>query len=598
MTRSRTVWMTRLSLTMAACLLGSPTVAVCAEPMKTLTGGISGLVRDMAGVPQMGAAVTVYSRFDRLLHKVLTDEHGRFDVASLPPDFYSIRVQVPRFLPIVRSNIHVQPGLQSVLAINLAGMLSSIDLVYRAPKGSVMMSDDWQWVLRSSMATRPILRALPGYNPVAPTTTLFSDTRGVLRVSAGDPGSFPSAGAQPDLGTAFALATSLAGSSQLEVTGNVGFASQTGLPTASLRTSFRRSEAGQAGPQVNVTVRQLMLPGRVAASLAGQEQATPALRTLSLGTVDRLQLADSLRLEYGGALDSVLFTERLHYLSPFARVTWQLAPHQTVQAAYSSGAPPVDLLGPQDEQQELQRNLSALGFFPRVSLRNGRAHVQRSSNWEVGYRAVAGRRTYSLGVHLESVSNAAVTLAGDVDADPRGDLLPDLTTRNYVMNLGRYRSLGYMAAVTESLGDQFTVTLAVGSGGRLKANDRTWDADDPSTVRAGVTLGRQYWAMAKVAGTIPMAGTHVAGSYQWVDSRSLTPNHVYLTQRVQPEAGLNVYIRQPLPSGGLMPGRWEAMCELRNLLAEGYLPMTSATGRQIVLLHTPSAMRGGLSFTF
>jgi hypothetical protein len=82
-----------------------------------------------------------------------------------------------------------------------------------------------------------------------------------------------------------------------------------------------------------------------------------------------------------------------------------------------------------------------------------------------------------------------------------------------------------------------------------------------------------------------------------MDYRALMPSHYYLTQRAYPETGLNIRVRQPIPSFPGMPGRLEATAELRNMLAQGYL--TIAQGSQSVLLiQNPRAVRGGLSFIF
>ena len=64
------------------------------------------------------------------------------------------------------------------------------------------------------------------------------------------------------------------------------------------------------------------------------------------------------------------------------------------------------------------------------------------------------------------------------------------------------------------------------------------------------------------------------------------------------EPGLNVIVRQPVP---LIPGsgwRVEATAELRNLLAQGYLPLTGPGGERILLVNMPRSVRGGLAFVF
>jgi hypothetical protein len=62
--------------------------------------------------------------------------------------------------------------------------------------------------------------------------------------------------------------------------------------------------------------------------------------------------------------------------------------------------------------------------------------------------------------------------------------------------------------------------------------------------------------------------------------------------------GLNVYIRQPIPGFSMLPWRMEATADLRNMLAQGYLPLGMADGQRVLLVETPRSFRGGLSFIF
>jgi len=61
--------------------------------------------------------------------------------------------------------------------------------------------------------------------------------------------------------------------------------------------------------------------------------------------------------------------------------------------------------------------------------------------------------------------------------------------------------------------------------------------------------------------------------------------------------GWNVRVRQPLPFFPSRSGRLEATAELRNLLAQGYLPL-EADGQKALLTNSPKAVRGGLAFIF
>ena len=53
---------------------------------------------------------------------------------------------------------------------------------------------------------------------------------------------------------------------------------------------------------------------------------------------------------------------------------------------------------------------------------------------------------------------------------------------------------------------------------------------------------------------------------------------------MRPDPGLNIYVRQPIPSGFNLPWRMEATADLRNMLAQGYLPLSLADGRRILLI--------------
>jgi hypothetical protein len=223
---------------LAGTLLAASVCLGATEPK--LSGSIAGIVSDPSGIPQMGATILLYNKFDRLLERALTTESGSFGFGALAPDTYAIRVTLSSFLPALKRNIVVQPGMQSLLNVSLASVFSSVQFVGVLPGDSPIMSDDWKWALRSASATRPVLRLLPGLAPLqrpAPAP-LFSDTRGVVRLSAGEDASL--AGSQPDLGTAFAVATSFLGKNQLQVSGNFGYSSASGSRASAFRTTYRR----------------------------------------------------------------------------------------------------------------------------------------------------------------------------------------------------------------------------------------------------------------------------------------------------------------------------------------------------------------------
>jgi len=580
-------------------LLCAPSICTAASAPR-LSGEISGMVTDSAGIPQMGATVLLYNHLDRLAQRALTNDRGTFSFASLLPDIYSVRVSLASYVPAIRGNIVVEPGMRSVLNVSLATLFSTIQLVPLSGQQRSLMSDEWKWVLRTSSATRPVLRMLPGTltDTVSSSrrSSMFSDTRGLLKVSAGDSGPATGMGSQSDLGTAFALATSLYGNNQLQFSGNLGYAAQTGMPSAALRASFSRANT----PEVSLTMRQLYLPGRLGEAVAGSGGALPALRSVSLNFGDHTELSENLSFQYGFSLDSVSFLDRLNYFSPYARLTYALDDATHLEFTYTSGNARPDL-GPAitGPDGELQREVSSLGMFPRVSLRAARAKVQRGDDFELAYKHKSGSREYELSAYRERVSNAALTMGSPDGLYTGGDVLPDLVSGSSIFNAGDYQSNGYTASVTQHVGDHFSAAVMYGSGGVLTADRKTLDSANPDDLRSMIRASRRHAVTARVSAVSPLAGTHFTASYQWADNRwAVTPGHLYSTQSVRPVPGLNLYIRQPIPAMAGLPWRMEATADLRNLLAQGYLPLGLSDGRQVLLMQTPRSFRGGLSFIF
>lgn len=567
-------------------------------------GHIEGRVSGITGVPQMGATVVLLDRYDRLIQKILTDDKGNFRFPPLAADVYSVRVTLASFLPAFRRGIAVQPGMRSFLAINLTSVFSSIELLYPVTAESPFMSEDWKWVLRSSSATRPVLRALPGtWSEKTPfrehhSATLFSGTRGVLALSAGDSGAASVYGNQADLGTAFAVATSLLGSNQITFSGNLGYASHTGVPATGFRTSFSRDIGGSA-PEVTLTMRQVFLPTRaMSAMFGGQTDAMPALRTASVTFMDRAELSEVMRFEYGFSLDSVTFLDRINYVSPFARLSYQLGGDDSVELAYHSGVPPAELFTrASGSHAEMQQDLAAVAYFPRVSLRGGRAQVQRAENFELAYHKVSGSRRYSAGAYRESISNGALMMSAPEEI-VGWDLMPDLGSRSSIFNIGGYSSIGYTASVTQAITPHLNARLSYGNGGVLTTDASDMLREGPDDLRAMIRSSRRHWVAARVSGEAPGWHTNFAASYRLTDYRALTPGHLWITQNTYPDIGLNILLRQPIPSFPGVPGKWEATADFRNMLAQGYLPVTTPSGRRLLLIQTPRTFRGGFSFIF
>jgi hypothetical protein len=596
-----------------ACLSG-PRCALAAQAPPPLNGAIAGIVRGTAGIPQMGATVILYNRQQKLIGKVLTDEHGEFRLLGLFPAPYSVKVSLASFVPATKE-ILVQPGMRSVLNVNLSTLFSTIQFAYPALESGNIMTDDWKWVLRSASSTRPVLRFIdPGSVAAPPSTTehtaVFSETRGLLEVSAGEGPLTAGVGTEADLGTTFAVETSVNGNSLLQFAGNLGYGCATGVPTAAFRTIYSRQIADDT-PEISVTMRQMLMP-----AISGTDGvALPLMRNLSVSVDDQYRVGDNVVLQYGFTMDSVSFVDHSNYYSPYLRLKYDPDENNSLVLAYSSGNPrpnspppnrtlsdsplsdnPLsDNSGASPEDGSLQRDIDGLGVFPRMSLLNGKTEMQRGEEYEIVYTHKAGSRTYSGSVYRQYVANAALTMSAPAGFFA-GNVLPDVFAGTSVFDAGNFQNNGYAGSVTQDLGSNASVAMIYSDNGALTADANEVVSNNPDDLRSMIHTGRRHAVTSRFSGVLPRAGTRLIASYQWTgDRRAVMAGNLYAADSLQPLPGFNVYIRQPIPG---FRRHVEATADIRNMLAQGYLPLSAVGGQHILLVQNPRSVRGGLSFTF
>jgi hypothetical protein len=612
----RPLWLILGSARTGARAVGSLTLPVLllsflpahAAPPVRFSGELGGLVTDVAGKPQPGAVVLLFNKQDRLLQRSATDSLGTFAFGDLLPDLYSVHVSLSSFVPAIKDRIQIKPGMRSLLDVNLSRVFSSIQLVSTTPVSGSLMSDSWKWALRADSSMRPILRFLPAQQ-TAPSESasggaIFSDSRGVVRISASDGATMASDG-QADLGTQFAFATSVYGGNRLKMAGDVGYAAGSSAPSAAIRTTYSRELAGGNKPEVSITMRQVFIPLRVGQSLIGNspngsspnDSPLPALRTLGVSYDDKVQINDSLRMEYGFAFDNVSFLDSLHYFSPYGKLTYAV-PRGKVDFTWTSGNARPELgMGMSDPSADLQRDLATVAVLPRVTLMNDHPQVQRGDDFEAGFSQRFGSREYRVSGYHERVSNTTMTIASSEPGLFPGDLLPDLFSNSFLFNTGRFDTFGYSASVTQDLGENYKVTLIYGSLGVISPRGTDLSIDTADDLRKIMEVGHRPALTLRVSGTVKATGTRLIASYQWTD-QSAVPGPIFSTESARPEPGLNVIVKQPVPAIPRVPWRMEASAELNNLLAQGYLPLTASNGDQFLLIDMPRTIRGGIAFVF
>ena len=109
---------------------------------------------------------------------------------------------------------------------------------------------------------------------------------------------------------------------------------------------------------------------------------------------------------------------------------------------------------------------------------------------------------------------------------------------------------------------------------------------------------RRHAVAAKFSGDIPKSKTRWVASYRYTAGRTLTPVDLFNASPGAADPYLNLFVRQPIPSK-LIAGHMELLLDLRNLLAQGYIPVVGSDGHTVYLVQSAArSIRGGLAFNF
>jgi hypothetical protein len=515
--------------------------------------------------------------------KVFTDDHGFYSVASLLPGTYSIKVSAPSFLPTLREKIGVRAGAKLMVNVTLTTLFEAIQLV---PLRSPVDDDDWKWTLRS-VANRPILRVLEdGTTVVAQSGESAADRalKGSLTFLAGSPGQgFGSR----DMSAGFALEHSLLSSGTVRLNGNVGYgASGQRIPAAVLRTTYTNRFNGVFEPSVAITALRLNSP-----DLNTMPSAT--LQALSVTSSDRIVLGDKLEMKLGSELQTIQFMGRVHAFKPFGSADLHITPNTVLEYQYASSVPSMrleDRLG-DDHFESASSDLSEI--TPRMSIAEFSPAVERARHQEVSISQRIGKNNVQVAFYSDRIIDPALAGLGEVSAES-GEVLPDVYSSTFTYRGNDYATRGMRVVLQRKLLSDLTATLDYAYGGALDLSRPDVQLQD---AREWIRAERRQAVAAKFSGTVPKAKTHWIASYRYTGGHTLTPVDLFDSSAGQSGPYLNLFIRQPIPAS-FLAGHMEILMDLRNLLAQGYVPVMGRDGHTLYLVQSARSVRGGVAFSF
>ncbi len=550
-----------------------------------LSGAISGYVRDGNGAPQMGAMVEVLGSAAQAL-KVFTDDRGFYSVAKLLPGTYSVKVSAPSFLPTLREKIGVRAGARLMVNVTLTTLFEAIQLV---PLRGAVDDDDWKWTLRS-VSNRPILRLLEdGTTVVAQSgeSAADHDLKGTVSFLAGSPGQ--GFGSPSDMTAGFAVERSLLSSGTLRLNGNVGYGSDgEGIPAAVLRTTYTNRFNGMFEPSVAITALRLNSPDLN--SMPGA-----SLQALSVTSSDRIVLGDTLEIKLGSELQTIQFMGRVNAFKPFVSADLHITPNTVLEYQYTSSVPNMGL---QDRLAAGGAGLDSVSSdlsetAPRMSITGFSPAVEQAHHQEVSLSQRVGKNSMQVAFYSDSMVDPVLTGVGEMTAES-GEVLPDVYSGTFSYQGNDFATRGLRVVLQRKLYSDLTATLDYGYGGVLDLSRPDVQLQD---AREWIRAGRRQAVAAKFSGTLPKARTRWIASYRYTGGRTLTPVDLFNTSAGQSDPYLNLCIRQPIP-GSFLAGRMEVLMDLRNLLAQGYVPVMGQDGHTVYLVQSARSVRGGLAFSF
>lgn len=556
-------------------------IGVCSSALSAApnSGKISGVVMDGAGTPQMGATVIVTSAalLNSASFELLTNDRGRFSTIALPSGIYSIKVTLAGFLPVVEPDIQVNDQHTTLLEIVLGTVFTSFDKLRRAPDQQIS-SDEWSWVLRTSAATRPVLRWQDGDLVLGPRIGAFDHQGGLtdharLELTSGSdhPGSVSNVADSP--GTAFAYEYGLGELGRMLMAGQ--FSYEGGSQSGGFVTQWVPSGDASSGSVTTLLIRESQL---------GATGHT--YRGLRLSHDSAFQLGERVSIRYGAdalaaGLDSSFTTalrprvEMAVRLSP----TWQSSVMFTTNTWQDSSG----------DSGTLQSTVNQLDQFPTLLRRDGHSVLENGVHEEFAIEHdLSKSASLTASVFHDSSTHTAVFGHGAVSGP---DYLSDYFSDVFSYDAGNMSSMGLRLVYQQRLTGNLDMTMIYAYAGALAPNESPVEA----ALRNELATQYRVSAAARLTAKIPHTGTKLVTSYRWINGPVVSQQDAYGQSTYHLDPYFSLQLRQKLPQ--FIPGHAEILADCGNIFAQGYVTLATNDG-QVVLVPTYRFFRGGVSFQF
>jgi hypothetical protein len=583
--RSSMVMMRRVQLVVFAALIAGGSVpGICAPLHGVASGSVSGLVRDSAGVAQIGAIVQLMRPDLTVIASVYTDSKGGFAFASVLPGRYAVKAMGTSFLPSLREDVRVRTS--TVVNLTLSTLYEVMQWLPAEPRAGNAEQDDWKWTLRSA-ANRPLLRWLED-GPLV----VVSDGSGATPklkarlLASGQEGTFGESGER------ISATVEETPSNSRELLARVDFAPNTDAGMESM-LGFRQ-DLGFAGSVQSVAAVAIH-PEMDASSADGlDEAAVRTWETINLGDEIEGEVGSTQVLaRFAGHDSNSVATNTVVTALPFATVGWRDG-NSTIRYRMTTFVP--GLQGADDTE--------AQAWMPQVSLHNGDLVLEHGLHQEIGWERRTDASGMAVLVFADKVDNPVLEAMGHFSpgtaASDTGAFLFDRASGLLRAAGPGFSNAGFLASAERRLPGGNHIRVSYANGDALVLPSAKVGAAAPAAGLAAMLAAAhprraQTYSIA-LSGTLDGTGTRWRASYSWQPEDTVTRVAPYAENAAEPY--LNLHLRQPIHLRRDGTGGLEALLDLRNLLDEGYQPYLLTDGSILVFAQDQRSFSGGLAFTF
>jgi hypothetical protein len=238
----------------------------------------------------------------------------------------------------------------------------------------------------------------------------------------------------------------------------------------------------------------------------------------------------------------------------------------------------------------LESAIDELDSLPPVLFRNGSPVLQGGWHQELSVKRTVGQRsTFELAAFHDSERDQALFGSGAA-ANP--EFVQDTFSTAFLYDGGNSSSWGARGAYRQKIADNWDIAAIYAWAGAITPGGEL--LTESSDLRDKLMTSNHHSVAVRVSGKIHRSNTEFSTSYKWVSGTALSRMDQFGEAAYQMDPYLNLSIRQPLPG---LNGRFEALADFSNLLAQGYVSMSGQDSR-MMLAPILRSFRGGVSFQF